>query len=81
MNIKKLIDFDVCPDCEGSGIVKTDTADLNCPSCLGYGYVAFDEKGYYPYHSNTKQVAEVKVVWHKVLLKQKFQLEEVTLKE
>ena len=28
MNTKKLIGFDVCPDCEGIGIIKTNTADL-----------------------------------------------------
>jgi len=81
MKTKKLIGFDVCPDCEGNGQVRSDTADMNCPSCLGEGYVAFDNKGYYPYDVSKKRVAEVKIKWHKVILKEKFQLEEITLKQ
>jgi len=70
MDIKKLIGYDTCPDCAGSGGVQTDTADLICPSCEGTGFVAFNSKEYVAYDPETKKIGIKSVKWIKQELKQ-----------
>ena len=72
----KYIGYDICPDCEGTGGVSSDTADLNCPSCLGEGYVAFNKEGYVPYNRHTKKIIIVKTTLKKVELKKRSYIEE-----
>lgn len=56
----------MCPDCEGSGEVLTDTATLMCPSCEGCGSVAFSANDYVPYDRTRKMVGIKSVKWTKV---------------
>ena len=76
MKKQKYIGYDTCPDCEGSGGVTTDTADLYCPSCEGTGYVAFNSKEYIAYNKDEKKIGIKTVKWIKQVLPIRSYIEE-----